>query len=62
MKRRGLLKYNGNGRLVSVNLDLKNPSAKNDIIHRPPEELVASILEKEKRIAEIVERIKLLLG
>jgi len=49
------------GRLVSANIDLKNPNSKNDIEHRPPEELVASILEKEHRIIEIVERIKALL-
>ncbi len=48
-------------RLVSVNLDLKNPNSKNDVEHRPPEELVAGILEKEHRIIEIVERIKALL-
>ena len=34
---------------------------KNDLVHRPPEELVASILEKEQRITEIVGRIKSLL-
>jgi type I restriction enzyme M protein len=43
------------------NLDRKNPSAKDDITHLPPEELAASILEKEKRIGEIVARIQKLL-
>ena len=43
------------------NLDRKNPRAKEDITHLPPEVLVASILEKEKRIVEIVGRIQLLL-
>jgi len=51
----------GDGRLVAVNLDLKNPRAKNDIVHRPPEELVAGILEKEQRIIEIMGRIRELL-
>jgi type I restriction enzyme M protein len=36
------------------NLDRKNPGAKEDITHLPPEELAASILKKELRIAEIV--------
>jgi len=45
----------------NCNLDRKNPSAKEDVTHMPPEELVASILDKERRIAEIVGRIQVLL-
>jgi len=44
------------------NLDIKNPHAKQDIAHLPPEELVASILEKERRITEIVADIQRLLA
>jgi type I restriction enzyme M protein len=44
------------------NLDRKNPSAKDDITHLPPAELAASILEKEKRIAEIMGNIRKLLA
>ena len=44
------------------NLDRKNPSTKEDITHLPPEELAASILEKERRIAEIVVSIQKLLA
>jgi type I restriction enzyme M protein len=40
------------------NLDRKNPRAKEDIAHLPPAELVADILKKEKRIAEIIGRIQ----
>lgn len=43
------------------NLDRKNPSAKEDITHLPPEQLAASILQKEQRIAEIMANIKDLL-
>ena len=46
---------------TGCNLDRKNPRAKTDITHLPPEELAASILEKEKRIAEIVGKIRGLL-
>jgi Putative RNA methylase family UPF0020 len=46
----------------NCNLDRKNPRAQEDITHLPPEQLVASILEKEQRIVEIVERIRSLLG
>ena len=43
------------------NLDRKNPSGKEDITHFPPEELVAGILLKERRIAEIMIEIQNLL-
>lgn len=46
----------------NCNLDRKNPSAKEDVTHMPPEELVASILDKERRIAEIVGKIQGLLA
>ncbi len=44
------------------NLDRKNPSAKEDITHLPPEQLAASILEKEHRIGEIMANIQKLLS
>jgi type I restriction enzyme M protein len=43
------------------NLDLKNPNAAADLEHLPPEQLAASILAKERRIAEIMEEITALL-
>ena len=45
----------------ACNLDRKNPRAKEDITHLPPEQLVAGILEKERKIAEIVGHIGILL-
>ena len=45
----------------SCNLDRKNPNAKEDIAHLPPEQLVESILEKERKILEIVSGIRGLL-
>ncbi|MBI5485834.1 MAG: N-6 DNA methylase [Deltaproteobacteria bacterium] len=53
-----VLRYDADGRLVSVNLDLKNPSAAEALEHLPPEHLADEILEKERRIIEIVEDIK----
>ena len=44
------------------NLDRKNPRAKEDITHLPPEQLAADILKKEQRIAEIMDRIQKLLA
>jgi type I restriction enzyme M protein len=44
------------------NLDRKNPNAKDDFEHLPPEQLADDILQKELRIAEIMREIKDLLG
>jgi type I restriction enzyme M protein len=46
---------------AGCNLDRKNPRAREDIAHLPPEKLVAGILEKVRKIAEIVTRIGALL-
>ena len=54
-----VLKYDEQGALLSVNLDVKNPRAREDITHLPPEQLAESILQKEQRIMEIVANIKL---
>jgi len=40
------------------NLDIKNPAAKQDFEHLPPEQLADDILKKELRIAEIMNEIK----
>jgi type I restriction enzyme M protein len=45
----------------NCNLDRKNPRAKEDITHLPPDELAASILEKERRIGLIMANIQKLL-
>jgi len=44
------------------NLDLKNPRAAAKLEHLPPEQLVESIVEKERRILGIMEEIKGLLA
>jgi type I restriction enzyme M protein len=56
-----LLKYDEKGNLVSVNLDIKNPSAKQDLEHLPPEELADSILKKEERIIALLKDVQGLL-
>jgi len=61
VKAQDVLKYDEKGTLLSVNLDIKNPNAKQDLEHLPPEQLVESILQKEKRIAELMGEIKLAL-
>lgn len=44
------------------NLDIKNPRAKADLEHMPPDELAKSILQKERRIFEIVKEIEQVLA
>lgn len=43
------------------NLDRRNPTLKQDITHLPPEQLVASVLEKERQIIAIMERVQAML-
>jgi type I restriction enzyme M protein len=57
-----LLKYDENGILQSVNLDVKNPHHTSDLEHLPPEELVKSIATKECQIATIMDEIERLLN
>jgi type I restriction enzyme M protein len=53
-----VLKYDEQGAPVSVNLDIKNPNAKQNLEHLPPDQLVDSILKKEERIIELMGDIK----
>jgi len=46
----------------NCNLDIKNPNTAEALEHKPPEELVESILKKEKRIIELMTEIKQALG
>lgn len=57
-----ILKYDADGKLLSVNLDIKNPAAKQDFEHLPPEQLVEDIVKKEQRILEIMGEIKQVLA
>ena len=57
-----VLKYDAEGRLLSVNLDSKNPNGKVDFEHLPPKKLIDDIIAKERRILEILAEIKASLG
>jgi hypothetical protein len=57
-----VLKYGDDGRLVSVNLDIKNPNGKADFEHLPPERLIENIIAKERMILDILEQIKVSVG
>jgi type I restriction enzyme M protein len=47
---------------ANCNLDRKNPRAKVDFEHLPPDQLADDILKKELRIAELMQEIKAALG
>jgi type I restriction enzyme M protein len=57
-----VLKYDPEGKLLSVNLDVKNPNGNEDIEHLPPARLVENILVKERNILSILEEIRSSLG
>ena len=44
------------------NLDINNPASKATLVHRPPEELLDSIKEKEQSIIHIVSSLEALLS
>ena len=45
-----------------MNLDRKNPRAKEHVTHVPPDQLAADILKKEQRIAEIMGKLREMLA
>jgi type I restriction enzyme M protein len=53
-----VLKYDMSGVLISCNLDRKNPKNAEALEHLPPDELAEEILEKERRIIEVLGEIK----
>jgi type I restriction enzyme M protein len=56
-----LMKYDSNGNLMNVNLDVKNPSRLAALDHLPPVDLVESITTKERAIAGLMDEIMSLL-
>ncbi len=46
------------GKLLNVNLDLKNPNRKGEFEYRDPAELVSSIMKKEKQVMRLMEEIE----
>ncbi len=45
-------------KIAGFNLDLKNPNAAPDYEHLPPDQLLESIIDKEKHILEILEDVR----
>ena len=59
---KGLVRRDDQGRVISCNLDIKNPHSGETVDHRSPTEIVDSIIEKERRILAIMDDIKATLG
>lgn len=57
-----VLKYDESGKLLSANLDVKNPNSSEVLEHRPPEELISSMMKKEHKLLVVMEEINMLLG
>ena len=57
-----LIKYDDKGQVVSVNLDMKNPNAKETIDHRSPAEIVESVIAKEQRILVMLTEMRKLVA
>ena len=62
VKARDILKFAENGQVLSVNLDIRNPSAKEDHEHKPPELIVGEIIAKEAEVLKILEEVRDQLG
>ncbi len=57
-----MILYDAGGNLLSVNLDVKNPSRAADLEHLPPVGLVENIAAKERQIASLLDEIKRMLA
>jgi len=53
-----LIRRDEDGRVIAVNLDQKNPAAKDAVDHRAPAEIVASVIEKERQVLMLLNEMK----
>jgi type I restriction enzyme M protein len=55
-----LIKRDGKGQIVAVNLDIKNPNSKEQIDHRSPPEIVESVIAKEQQVLTLLAEMRTL--
>ncbi len=53
-----IIQNDENGKLINVNLDIKNPNRKGDFEYIEPTALVSSIMDKEKRVMQLMKEIE----
>ena len=58
VKASDVIKCDDEGNMVSVNLDINNPSAPDAIEHRPPQQVLEDILSNQRRVSEVLDEIK----
>lgn len=58
VKLKDVLLTDEGGKLLNVNLDLKNPNHKGEFEYREPLELINSILDKEKKVIQLMKEIE----
>lgn len=59
VKLKDILIHDSGGRLLNVNLDVKNPNKKGEFEYHDPNELISSILEREKKVLELMKEINI---
>ena len=52
------MRYDEDGKIASVNLDIKNPNSAEALAHLPPTEIANSIIHKEQKMLELIEEIQ----
>lgn len=62
VKAKDIIQYDDSGKLISVNLDIKNPSSLEAMEYKAPSELIDKMLTTELKITQLMEDIKLSLG
>lgn len=58
IKAKDVLKYDANGKILDVNLDIKNPHSLEELEHLPPSQLIEKIQEKELEILSLLKEMK----
>ncbi|WP_348720439.1 N-6 DNA methylase [uncultured Alcanivorax sp.] len=58
IKANDIIKYDSAGKLVSVNLDIKNPNSLEAMEHKDPQDLLRAMMEKEVKVTSLMAEIK----
>ncbi|WP_445427981.1 N-6 DNA methylase [Alishewanella sp. HL-SH05] len=62
VKAQDVIQYDDSGKLVSVNLDIKNPNSLEAMEYKNPQELLASMAKKERKVTDLIDEIADLLS
>jgi type I restriction enzyme M protein len=58
VKIKDILLTDKGGKILSVNLDLKNPNKRNEFEYQEPKGLITSLMEKEKQVMNLMQEIE----